>query len=544
MQMYQALYRKYRPQTFDDVAGQSVITTTLKNQVISGKLSHAYLFTGSRGTGKTTCAKILAKAVNCENPVDGNPCNCCAACRGIDAGNILDVQEIDAASNNGVENVRSIRDDVVYPPAEVKKRVYIIDEVHMLSTQAFNAFLKTIEEPPEYLIFIFATTELNKVPATILSRCQRFAFRRPTAEDITGRIRYVAYQEGIDITEDASGLLGRLADGAFRDGLSLLDQCASAATGTLDVEGVYATLGLAGQQQTYAMMEAISQGDTSAVLRLFSELYSQGKDASSMLGELSSLARDVLVLQTAPNAGLGMISSTCTAQEALSLSKKFTSAELLRMIDLIQDTTNGFRSSLNQRLDGELCLMHLCQPDLTADVRDLSARLSRLEDDMTARILDVEHKLKSGSFVAAVPSPVPEDLDNGEQPPFPDDADAPPELDPSDADSQNETALWTRILEKVLPDFPQYSNVGVGDVHVRTQGSTLWLSYPQKNTFYKGMFDNKDFLDAITQKASVLSGQKMQIRLNREQSGRAGDGDLLFQLADTMQGYDNMTVIH
>ncbi|MGN0982769.1 MAG: DNA polymerase III subunit gamma/tau, partial [Candidatus Limivicinus sp.] len=216
--MYQALYRKYRPQTFDDVVGQGAVTQTLKNQLITGKLSHAYLFTGTRGTGKTTCAKILAKAVNCENPVDGNPCGVCSACRGIDSGAVMDVQEIDAASNNGVDNVRAIRDDAVYPPVEVKKRVYIIDEVHMLSMSAFNALLKTIEEPPDHLMFILATTELNKVPATILSRCQRFAFRRPSAEDITGRINYVAFQEGIDIAPEAAELLGRLADGAFRDG--------------------------------------------------------------------------------------------------------------------------------------------------------------------------------------------------------------------------------------------------------------------------------------------------------------------------------------
>ena len=206
--MYQALYRKYRPQTFDDVVGQNAITTTLRNQVLNNRLSHAYLFTGTRGTGKTSCAKILAKAVNCLNPVNGSPCNRCSSCIGIDSGSVMDVQEIDAASNNGVDNVRTIRDDVVYPPSEVKKRVYIIDEVHMLSTAAFNALLKTIEEPPEYLMFILATTELNKVPATILSRCQRFAFRRPTAEDIAGRIRYVAGQEGFDLASDAADLLG------------------------------------------------------------------------------------------------------------------------------------------------------------------------------------------------------------------------------------------------------------------------------------------------------------------------------------------------
>ena len=236
--MYQALYRKYRPQTFDDVVGQQGVTQTLKNQLQTGRLSHAYLFTGTRGTGKTTCAKILAKAVNCENPQDGNPCNRCAACRSIDAGACMDVLEIDAASNNGVDSVRALRDDAVYTPAEVKKRVYIIDEVHMLSLSAFNALLKIIEEPPEHLLFILATTELHKVPATILSRCQRFAFRRIVPEDIVGRLNYIAYQESIELEPDAAAFLARLADGGLRDAVSLLDQCASAAQGAVTVDEV------------------------------------------------------------------------------------------------------------------------------------------------------------------------------------------------------------------------------------------------------------------------------------------------------------------
>ena len=232
--MYQALYRKYRPQTFDDVVGQNAVTQTLKNQIVHRRMSHAYLFTGTRGTGKTTCAKILAKAVNCENPIDGNPCNCCPSCRSIASGACMDVLEIDAASNNGVDNVRALRDDAIYTPSEVKMRVYIIDEVHMLSMSAFNALLKIIEEPPEHLLFILATTELHKVPATILSRCQRFAFRRITAEDIVDRLNYIAYHEGIDLEPDAASYLARLADGGMRDAVSLLDQCASAATGAID----------------------------------------------------------------------------------------------------------------------------------------------------------------------------------------------------------------------------------------------------------------------------------------------------------------------
>ena len=240
--MYQALYRKWRPQTFADVIGQQHVTDTLRAQLQSGRLSHAYLFTGTRGTGKTTCAKILARAVNCEHPVNGDPCNECAACRGILDGSVLDVTEIDAASNNGVDNIRDLRDETRYTPAQVKKRVFIIDEVHMLSIGAFNALLKTLEEPPEHVLFILATTELHKVPATILSRCQRFDFRRIGAEDIARRLLDVAAGEGIELTEGAARLIARLADGAMRDALSMLDRAAAA--GAVDEETVTAALGV------------------------------------------------------------------------------------------------------------------------------------------------------------------------------------------------------------------------------------------------------------------------------------------------------------
>ena len=242
--MYQALYRKYRPRSFDDVVGQQHITQTLKNQVSGDKLSHAYLFIGTRGTGKTTCAKILAKAVNCEHPVNGNPCNECPTCKGIDDGTIMDVVELDAASNNGVDNVRALRDEAIFTPAGAKKRVYIIDEVHMLSVPAFNALLKIMEEPPEHLMFILATTELKKVPATILSRCQRYSFRRIDAPIIAGRLSQVAQTEGLSLAPDAAALLGRLADGSMRDGLSLLDQVLG--DGNITVDSVLSATGLAG----------------------------------------------------------------------------------------------------------------------------------------------------------------------------------------------------------------------------------------------------------------------------------------------------------
>ena len=299
--MYQALYRKWRPKTFDDVVGQTHITETLKHQVQTGRLSHAYLFIGTRGTGKTTCAKILAKAVNCENPVNGNPCNRCAACRGIDDGSVLDVVELDAASNNGVDNVRALRDEAVFSPANVKKRVYIIDEVHMLSTSAFNALLKILEEPPEHLMFILATTELHKVPATILSRCQRHSFKRIPAEQIAARLRYVAGQEQIDLQDDAAALLARLADGGMRDALTLLDQCSGSEHVTTEV--VLSAMGLAGHLRTAELLRCIAAGDTAQALVLFRQLWQDGKDPSALLDELSVLLRDVLMQTVAPRGG-------------------------------------------------------------------------------------------------------------------------------------------------------------------------------------------------------------------------------------------------
>lgn len=538
MSMYQALYRKYRPQTFDDVVGQNAVTQTLKNQLITGKLSHAYLFTGSRGTGKTTCAKILAKAVNCLDPVDGNPCGVCAACRGIDSGSVLDVQEIDAASNNGVDNVRSIRDDAIYPPVEVKKRVYIIDEVHMLSMSAFNALLKTIEEPPEHLMFILATTELNKVPATILSRCQRFAFRRPTAEDITGRINYVAYQEGIDITAEAAELLGRLADGAFRDGLSLLDQCASASVGTLTVEGVYATLGLAGQQQTVELMEAIARQDTTRALQLFSELYGAGKDAAALLGELSTLARDLLIVKTAPQSGIGMISSICTGQEIMALAPKFTPEELIRMVDLLQETTGGFKTSVNPRMDGELCLIHLCQPSLSLDVRDLAARISRIEGSLADRITLMEQRLASGNYVPAQPQPEQQE----EGPPPWENGDIPPENQES---VQPETAKpvedgsWDQIRQRLLPEVEPLVRPFLSQVSASVQGNELVLS--PMNNYIRGMLNRPQLLDQIRDKASVVLGRPVGVRLG-EPGGLGSGQDRLRQLAQQFGSMDNVTI--
>ena len=302
-ELYEALYRKYRPRTFDDVVGQEAVTETLKNQVRAGRLSHAYLFIGTRGTGKTTCARILAKAVNCEHPVDGNPCNTCASCRGIEDGSVLDVVELDAASNNGVEDVRLLRDEAIFSPTKVKKRVYIIDEVHMLSKPAFNALLKILEEPPEHLMFILATTELNKVLPTILSRCQRHSFRRLDADTISKRLSYVAQQEGIPLEKGAADLLGRLADGGMRDGLSLLDQCSGREK--VDEKAVLDAMGLAGTLRTRELAEDLLRRDHLSALERYNSLWRDGKDPSGLLGELGVFFRDALLFRLAPGGGKG-----------------------------------------------------------------------------------------------------------------------------------------------------------------------------------------------------------------------------------------------
>ena len=383
--MYQALYRKWRPKTFSDVVGQEHVTETLQRQVAEGRLSHAYLFTGTRGTGKTTCAKILAKAVNCEHPENGNPCNKCQSCLGIESGGFLDVMELDAASNNGVDHVRALRDEAVYSPAQVKKRVYIIDEVHMLSIAAFNALLKILEEPPEHLMFILATTELHKVPATILSRCQRFAFRRILPREIVGRLNYIAEQEGIDLRPDGAELLAHIADGALRDALSLLDQCA-AAGGTIDSAAVLDALGLAGNLQTAQLMDCVLRRDTKAALLLLHRLYGSGKDVGAVLGELSALARDLLISETAPEGGAALLTGGYDSQTMDGLLRQADSARLIAICTTLQRAAADMNVSVNRRTDAELCLLKLCDETLSGDLSAINARLARLEQQMTAGV--------------------------------------------------------------------------------------------------------------------------------------------------------------
>ena len=375
--IYQALYRKYRSRTFDEVCGQEQVTETLKAQVASGRLSHAYLFIGTRGTGKTSCAKILAKAVNCEHPVNGNPCCQCAACRGIDDGTVLDVVEIDAASNNGVDNIRALRDEAIFSPASVKKRVYIVDEVHMLSIAAFNALLKILEEPPEHLMFILATTELRKVPATILSRCQRYSFRRLDVEVISKHLEYIASQEGFKLTHEASELLARLADGGMRDAISLLDQCSSAPV--IDEATVLEATGLSGNRRVASILSAVAKHDSAAALDTFAELWRDGKDPASLLSDLCALMRDVLLLGLAPKGGRSLLSGAYDTKTLAAFSRAFTREELLRNMQRAQEAIASLKDNPSPRTAVEICLVSLCDPGMGAGIPELIARISRLE---------------------------------------------------------------------------------------------------------------------------------------------------------------------
>ena len=391
--MYQVLYRKYRPQVFSDVVGQDHITRTLQQELQSGKLAHAYLFTGSRGTGKTTCAKILAKAVNCLHPENGNPCNECEVCRGIDSGAILDVMEIDAASNNGVDNIRDIRDEASFAPVNCRYRVYIIDEVHMLSIGAFNALLKTLEEPPAHVKFILATTEVHKLPVTILSRCQRFDFHRVSPEAMLSRMQTIASQEGFTLDDDAGMLIARLADGGMRDALSTLDQCIGRDR-HVTAQLVTDVAGITGRDHLFALTQALAAHDTATAMEQLSDLHAKSLYMERLCGDLVQHFRNLMIVKTVRSADRVLI---CTAQELeqyRAQSESMTLETILYAIDLLQDTAVTMKKGVNRRVEMELALIRLANPSLSKDT-----------DALLTRIAALERAVRSGAAVQNTPAP-------------------------------------------------------------------------------------------------------------------------------------------
>ena len=389
--MYQVLYRKYRPKVFSDVYGQDHVTSTLINEIKENRISHAYLFTGSRGTGKTTCAKILAKAVNCEHGENGEPCNECEICRGLDAGTIYDVVEIDAASNNGVDNIRDLREEANYTPSRGRYRVYIIDEVHMLSTGAFNALLKTLEEPPAHVIFILATTEVHKLPATILSRCQRFDFKRIQPETMAKRLCQVAELENMKLDNDAAILISRIADGGMRDALSILDQCAGRGK-AIDSKLVSEIAGIAGREALYELSDAICNQDSSAALNVISDLHQNSYDMERLCVEMINHFRNFLIVKTVNKSRELIICTDDEYYTIVSGAKNFSLAKIIFALDLFQNTLTVIKGGANSRIEMEMSFIKLCNPKLESSADALLDRISTLE-----------RAVKNGVAVASAP---------------------------------------------------------------------------------------------------------------------------------------------
>lgn len=414
--MYQVLYRKWRPKTFADVVGQPHVTETLKNELVSGRIAHAYLFTGSRGTGKTTCAKIFSKAVNCLHPVDGNPCGECEICRGIDDESIMDVTEMDAASNRKIEDIRDLLEEIRYTPAQAKYRVFIVDEVHMLTTEAFNALLKTLEEPPSYVIFILATTEPHKLPATILSRCQRFDFHRVTPKAICGRLKYIAQQEGGDIDDEAGLMIARLADGGMRDALSILDQ-AMGKSKLVNALTVCETVGMAGTGYINELAGDIAKRDPAALMRLINELYANSKDMIRLCDELIGYFRSIMILCTVKDSDGLIVASEAELTELKQAASNFTSARAIEILNVLQSSYEKMARGVNKRVEMETALIKICgipdngtqpaksvqpviqhsSPDQNAIINSLLSRVESLERTVRSGLL------QSRSTAQAVP---------------------------------------------------------------------------------------------------------------------------------------------
>ena len=473
--MYRALYRKWRPNRFDDVVGQQHITQTLQNELVANKLAHAYLFTGSRGTGKTTCAKILAKAVNCEHPINGNPCNECEVCRGIDSGAILDVVEIDAASNNGVDNIRDLREETNYTPVRAKYRVYIIDEVHMLSIGAFNALLKTLEEPPEYVKFILATTEVHKLPATILSRCQRFDFKRIEPEDIADRLAIVAEGEDIILDREAALLIARVADGALRDALSLLDQCAGQSD-TVTPELVSRVAGLTGREHLFRLAECIRQNDCAGALTIIDELHTASCDMERLCTQLIEHYRNLMIIR-AVNHPSGLIVCTSSELELLEeQAKGYTLEGIMHILSVLEDAAAAMRKGTNRRIEAELAFVKLCTSNADTSVEALLKRVAELE------------KAVRGGAIAAAPAP------NAETKP-----EAPAVQPPAAKPLPNgECAQWADILQELKTvNMPMFAILADSTARVQDQYLVIASPNPSVGAMLKANNNSADLKKAV-----------------------------------------------
>lgn len=560
--MYQVLYRKYRPKVFSDVYGQEHVTSTLLNEIKENRISHAYLFTGSRGTGKTSCAKILAKAVNCENSVNGEPCNECEVCRGLDSGSIYDVVEIDAASNNGVDNIRDLREEANYTPSRGRYRVYIIDEVHMLSTGAFNALLKTLEEPPAHVIFILATTEVHKLPATILSRCQRFDFKRIQPETMAKRLMQVAGYENLDLTEEGAILISRIADGGMRDALSILDQCAGR-NQKIDEKLVSEVAGIAGRESLYELSDAICNKNGGNALNVISKLHANSYDMERLCVEMINHLRNFLIVKTVDKSRELIVCTDDEYNTILSSAEHFTLPSVIFALDLFQDTLVKIKGGANSRIEMEMTLIKLCEPKLEQSMDSVLDRISVLERAVKngvavksapvktvvpETVSEPEPTEKKSSSIdtektAEIEKPTAEPIvstpDSEPLPPIPEAAPQTEQETAPATGAKREFEYWADFMEAIYKsDIALYGVLNGAKAYVRDEYFLLASNNSTLNQFIKIPTHSK----AIKKALYDVTGQVYKLGILKKKSDSGEKRDPLEDLIAKAQGNVNINV--
>ena len=540
---YQALYRKYRPTKFSDVVGQDHITKTLKNELDSGKIVHAYLFTGTRGTGKTTCAKILAKAINCLNSKGGDPCGECEICRMIANDEITDIVEMDAASNNGVDDIRELREQVNFAPATAKYRVYIIDEVHMLSGAAFNALLKTLEEPPEHVVFILATTEVHKLPDTILSRCQRFDFRRIDSAEIVGRLKYVAENEGLNLTDDAATLIASAADGGMRDALSILDLCAS--TGSDITEDTVANVcSMAGNDYLIKMTDLIKNRSTEQALMLIDELHNSSVDMLRLLSELTQHFRDLMIVKVVKGDKKPIVCSSAKMKALEKQAQDFDIKEIMAILSVLQSSASAMQSG-NRRCEMEMIIIRLCNPEIRQDLASLERRIALLESGAvksSAQNSVTVNNAGTEPAKAAVATP-----DLNDEIPLPSDNEIPSDDAYQTVTATPETVVqngiypvdrWGEILGILRQNCPIIAGV-LSDSSAYIQGDRLLID--TNNSQFKALVNgnNPTYRDSIRKAANQVLGKVYKLGPYHARTETAQEVDPLKSFEQKLKQLEN-----
>lgn len=521
--MYRALYRKWRPNTFDDVCGQNQVTDILKYQVAENKTSHAYLFCGSRGTGKTSCAKILAKAVNCLSPQNGNPCNACAACLSIDNGTATDVIEMDAASNTGVDNVRDIKEEIIFTPADLKYRVYIIDEVHMMSGSAFNALLKTLEEPPSHVLFILATTELHKLPSTIVSRCQRYEFRRLTSEILMDRLFTIANAEGIDLEQSGARLIARTAQGGMRDAVSLLELCAGRKQ-RIDAALAGETLGLGDRETLSRIVFAITEKDHACLYREIADITMSSRDISVFWQELIDFYRDMLIASATANAQEYLDLTELEFQTIKELCARLPLERLIYHSKLLEEAQAAMlRPGVSRRTVAELALTRMCEERLSSSTEALLSRIEKLEAEIS--------RLKTG-VVISTPEPARIEKTQKAPQPVPADEKKADTVPAKKAEAVKRISYWSEVAEKLIAAKPSLVAALTGTVALMGTDGELLIRV--ENSFYKNLLSRPDVTELILRCVAEESGGDFVPKAVKVDCLQKGEEDFLGELLNTI----------